>query len=75
VIPTVFRTDYLGALRKLTRSFDPEVYVRAMSKAASFISRINFDTFEEAYAQLDKANAFSEDPEDMASALSFLTNS
>ncbi|PGH38762.1 MAG: cell filamentation protein Fic, partial [Candidatus Nephrothrix sp. EaCA] len=33
IIPTVFRDDYMGALRKLTRQGDAETYIRMMQRA------------------------------------------
>lgn len=33
IIPTVFRDDYLGALRKLTRQRQPDAYIRMLNRA------------------------------------------
>ena len=33
IIPTVYREDYIGALKKLTRQRDPDAYIRMMLRA------------------------------------------
>lgn len=58
IIPTVFRDDYLNALRRLTRKGDPSVLIRAMERARLFSSKIIGDNFEESRAFLDHCNAF-----------------
>lgn len=58
IIPTVFREDYLNALRRLTRKGDPSVIIRALSRARMFSSNITGDHFEETKQYLEKCNAF-----------------
>jgi hypothetical protein len=58
IIPTVFREDYLNALRRLTRKGDPSVIIRALSRARMFSSNITGDNFEETKQYLEKCNAF-----------------
>jgi Fic family protein len=36
IIPTVYRDDYLGALRRLTRNDDPVVYIKMLQRAQEF---------------------------------------
>jgi Fic family protein len=36
IIPTVYREDYLGGLRRLTRQNDPSVYIRMLERAQAF---------------------------------------
>ena len=62
IIPTVFREDYLGALRRLSRSDDPSVLVKALRYANDFTSRIDFSDLDKARQELKAANAF-EPPE------------
>lgn len=62
IIPTVFREDYLGALRRLSRSDDPSVLVKALRYANDFTSRIDFSDLDKARQELRAANAF-EPPE------------
>lgn len=65
IIPTVFRIDYLNALRKLTRQSDPTVLLRAMNRVRFFSSKLQADDFDSMKAQLDRANAFSDSEEDI----------
>ena len=41
IVPTVFRPDYIGALRRLSRDGDPEVLVAAMARLWDF-GRLGF---------------------------------
>lgn len=65
LIPTVFRTDYLEALRKLTRQGDPSVLVRAMNRVQRFSATLQTDDFDTMKLQLERANAFSDSEEDI----------
>lgn len=65
LIPTVFRTDYLDALRKLTRQDDPSVIIRAMDRVRHFSATLHADDFDVMKLQLDRANAFSDSEEDI----------
>lgn len=65
IIPTVFRTDYLGALRKLTRQSDPTALIRAVNRVRLFSSKLQADDFEVMQLQLERANAFSDAEEDI----------
>lgn len=58
IIPTVFREDYLNALRRLTRRGDPSVLIRAMSRVRQFSANITGDDFETTRNYLEKCNAF-----------------
>lgn len=58
IIPTVFRDDYLNALRRLTRKGDPSVIVRAMSRVRQFSANIKGDDFEQTKDYLEKCFAF-----------------
>lgn len=60
IIPTVYREDYLLALRKLSRQQDSHPYVRMMLKAQKFTASIAFGDYHKALAQLKAANAFLE---------------
>ncbi|CAL1516471.1 Fic family protein [Chitinophaga sp. MM2321] len=63
IIPTVYREDYIGALRKLTRQGDPEIYIRMMQRAHDFSENIYGDSREEMHNYLESCNAFIEDTE------------
>ncbi len=58
IIPTVFREDYLNALRRLTRRNDPNVLIRAISRVRRFSARIQGDDFETTRNYLEQCNAF-----------------
>lgn len=63
IIPTVFRDDYLNALRRLTRRNDPTVIIKAMARVRQFSSNITGDNFETTKDYLKRCNAFKESDE------------
>jgi Fic family protein len=63
IIPTVFRDDYLGTLRKLTRKGDCVAYIRMMQRAHEFSENIFGDNLNEMQEYLKQCNAFSENTE------------
>jgi len=65
IIPTVYRLDYLGGVKKLTRSDNPAVYIKMLQRAQCFAASIDYTTFESAQRTLARAKAFSDDPEDV----------
>ena len=60
IIPTVYREDYLLALRALSRESRTDPYIRMMDRAQLFVSGIDFNDYEQALATLRRCNAFSE---------------
>jgi hypothetical protein len=64
IIPTVFRDDYVGALRRLTRDADASVLIKALRYAHDYTSRIDFSTLDGATAALRETNAFNEPESD-----------
>ncbi len=58
IIPTVYREDYLGALRRLSRQDDPSVLIKALRYAQEWTSRIDFSDLDGARAQMESTNAF-----------------
>ncbi len=63
IIPTVYREDYLLALRKLTRQHDPEPYIRMMQRAWLFSSHIYNENQDAMQAYLKYCDAFAEPAE------------
>jgi Fic family protein len=63
MIPTVYREDYIGALRKLTRKGEPSVYLNMMERAHDFSAHVYGEDREEMRAYLERCNAFYEDTE------------
>lgn len=61
IIPTVFRDDYLGALRRLTRRGDPSVIIKAMERVRLFSHNIQGDNYEMIRAYLESTNAFKDE--------------
>lgn len=60
LIPTVYRDDYVGALRLLTRQREPAVLVQALSYAQLVTAEIHYTELNDAIAQLTAWNAFDE---------------
>jgi hypothetical protein len=60
IIPTVFRDDYLGGLRQMTRHGDPRVLIKALRYAHDYTARIDFSTIADATEVLRATNAFNE---------------
>lgn len=63
IIPTVFRNDYLLALRKLSRQSNPDAYIRAMQKVWQFSALLHGEDTNGMESFLIRANAFA-DPEE-----------
>jgi hypothetical protein len=57
VIPTVFREDYVLALKALTNGGHAEPYVRMLTTAAKFSALLDYAAPDRVLAQLDKSNA------------------
>jgi hypothetical protein len=58
IIPTVFREDYLGALRRLSRQDDPSVLIKALRYTQNWTSRIDFTDLQVATEQIEATHAF-----------------
>ena len=60
IIPTVFREDYFGSLRKITRDKKADPFIRAMQRAQAFSSFINGEDWNQTNQLLSSMNAFLE---------------
>lgn len=60
IIPTVYREDYMLALRKLTRQSDPEPYIRMLQRAHEFSKNIFGEDRDEMENYLKACDAFKE---------------
>jgi Fic family protein len=60
IIPTVYRDDYIGAIRKLTRQEDPKAYIKMLLRGHEFSSTITGDDMDAMEKNLDESNAFKE---------------
>ena len=63
IIPTVYRDDYLGALRRLSRNDDPKVYIRMLQRAQEFSATLIANNMEDLENHLTLSNAFKEHDE------------
>lgn len=63
IIPTVYREDYLGGLRRLTRRSDPSVYIRMLARAQAFSDTLNGKDMDFMEGVLRRSNAFEESSE------------
>lgn len=61
IVPTVFREDYILALRKLTRHQDPLTYINVMTKLHQFSDNLYGTDFTELKNYLAACNAY-DDP-------------
>ena len=63
IIPTVYREDYMGALRKLTRQQIADPYIRMMARAYEFSSTLNQESIDKMEQYLETCDAF-KDPKE-----------
>jgi len=63
IIPTAFREDYMGALRKLTRQQIADPFIRMMLKAYDFSSTLKQESLDEMEQYLISCDAFKEPKE------------
>lgn len=63
IIPTVYREDYVLALRALTRQGRTDAYLRMLDRAQELVSRIDFQDLDHALEVLRRANAFADPSE------------
>ncbi|TNE38573.1 MAG: cell filamentation protein Fic [Alphaproteobacteria bacterium] len=61
IIPTVFRVDYLGALKALSRNSNPAPIIRMLEYAQRYTHEIDWSDLKTAQAMLTETGAFSED--------------
>jgi len=60
IIPTVYREDYIGALRQFSRQQRPGAYLRMLSTAQRFSATITGHNMDEMQQRLEASNAFME---------------
>jgi len=58
LIPTVYRDDYLGGLRSLSRQDEPTPFMLMLDQAQRFTHSIRWEEYETALTDLNAANAF-----------------
>jgi fido (protein-threonine AMPylation protein) len=57
-IPSVYRNEYIGSLKRLTNHCDPQGFTRVMDYAQQFVARIDFADLNGARQALADHNAF-----------------
>jgi hypothetical protein len=65
IIPTVYREDYMGALKKLTRQRVAEAYVKMLLRAYEFSATLGGENMDEMERHLIQCDAFKEPKEGM----------
>lgn len=70
IIPTVYREDYLGGLRKLTRQNDPLVYIKMLERAQAFSHTLQGNDMEAMEKVLRQSEAFKESNEGVLKIIS-----
>lgn len=63
IIPTVFRDDYMGALKKLTNQSDVATFIRMMERAREFSKNIYDEDMDQMEKYLEDCEAFKEHTE------------
>lgn len=63
IIPTVYREDYIGAIKKLTRQSVTDAYIRMLLRAYEFSATVNGDTIDSMEQFLAECDAFKEPKE------------
>jgi fido (protein-threonine AMPylation protein) len=63
IIPTVYREDYMGALRKLTRQRMADPYIRMLGRAYNFSATLKQKSIDEMETHLVAASALKEPKE------------
>jgi hypothetical protein len=58
IVPTVFRDDYLQALRAMSRQVNPRPLIRVLDRAQDLCAQLDWATLDRAEAQLRDAHAF-----------------
>ncbi len=61
IIPTIFREDYMGALKKLTKQGKCDTYIKMLSRAHEFSANIYDEKMDDMQEYLIKCKAFIED--------------
>ena len=63
IVPTVFREDYIGSLKRFTNRKDPDAFIRVMDKLQHFSNNIFGENFEELNKYIKETNAYKEPTE------------
>jgi hypothetical protein len=61
IIPTVFREDYMGALKKFTKQGKCDTYIKMLQRAHEFSANVYDENMDDMQEYLTKCKAFIED--------------
>ncbi|MFN6380382.1 MAG: Fic family protein [Flavobacteriales bacterium] len=61
IIPTVFREDYMGALKKFTKQRKCDTYIKMLQRAHEFSANVYSENMDQMQEYLSACNAFIED--------------
>jgi hypothetical protein len=61
IIPTVFREDYMGALKKFTKQRKCDTYIKMLQRAHEFSANVYSENMNDMQVYLTSCNAFIED--------------
>jgi len=61
IIPTVFREDYMGALKKFTKQRKCDTYIKMLQRAHEFSAKVYAEKMDDMQEYLTSCNAFIED--------------
>lgn len=65
IIPTVFREDYMGALKKLTKQGKCDTYIKMLQRAHEFSANLFDEQMDDMQDYLIRCNAFKDDSDDI----------
>jgi hypothetical protein len=60
IIPTVYREDYMGALKKFTKQRMCDTYIKMLQRAHEFSANLHDENMDNMQAYLTSCNAFTE---------------
>jgi len=63
IIPTVYRIDYIDALKRLTQNGEPSTIIRAMERVRLWSSGLDGSAYDVLKAYLEQCNAFRDEQE------------
>lgn len=63
IIPTVFRDDYMGALKTFTKQRKCDTYIKMLQRAQEFSANVYAEEMDDMQAYLTSCNAFADDSE------------
>lgn len=63
IIPTLFHPQYVDCQRTLTRSNEPEPFIKALTRSAKWCAGFDYSNLSRLIVDLKETNAFEESPE------------